>query len=62
MIELFAMNVPLTPDDRGYMLWLHDMWHGFLVPVICLLYLMVAAWLLRRSRHASTPHASSQPG
>ncbi len=62
MIEFFAMNVPFTPDDRGYLLWLQNAWPGFLVPFLCLLSALVAAWFVARSRRASTPNPGSQPG
>jgi hypothetical protein len=63
MNVMFAMGVPTTADDRGYLLWLAQNWAVVVVPAICLSAVLIA-WLVRKigSWTAATPGSGDRRG
>ncbi len=60
MNAFFAMNVPTTNDDGGYLLWAAQNWLFLLLPTLVFLTLFVI-WVARRVRAcaAGTPGGSA---
>ncbi len=52
MNAFFAMNVPTTYDDRGYLLWAAQNWMFLVLPAIAFI-TFVIAWTVQRVRACS---------
>ena len=63
MNVLFAMGIPITTDDRGYLLWLSQNWTLLVVPTVAFSVLLIAL-LVRKIRAwtAATPGSSDGTG
>src|SRR5258707_5944156 len=61
----FAMGIPNTTDDQGYLLWLSHTWTVFIPPVLALC-VALSVWIIRKIRHLSSapprpPSQSAEP-
>ena len=50
---LFAMGIPTTTDDSGYVLWLAHSWSVFVPPILALC-AGLSFWVIRKIRHSSS--------
>src|SRR6266404_8666375 len=62
MNVLFAMGIPNTTDDQGYLLWIAHSWSVFVPPLIAL-FVALSFWMIRRIRRSSSapPRPPDQP-
>ena len=58
---LFAMGIPTTTDDRGYLLWFSQNWTVLVLPTLAFSALVIA-WLVRKVRDWNVATPSSPPG